>query len=348
MTYTYNVTNTGDVTLNNGNVTDNIFGTVGSFASLAPNAFVTMTVSHTLTANTTNTATATAADQTGAIVSATASATVRVLHPAIALVKTASPTTPQTAPANFTYTYTVTNIGDVALSNVNVFDETFNKLILGPVTLNVGQSATGTMGPVQYNTAGNFTNIANATGTDQAGVSVLARANATVVVNTPVLTTRTWGFWKTHTDFTTYVFQNKLNSLILIDSNTVHAKVINTPAKLFGGFEADVAKTTTGAHRSDIDSSRISLLHQLLGAILNGAAFGTPAPQYNASMNLIQAGNAAYSSNNVTFINQVASLLDAFNSSGDNVAFPAGLPDQGNATPQASIAIGDAAFWDVL
>jgi uncharacterized repeat protein (TIGR01451 family) len=106
--------------------------------------------------------------------------------PAISLTKTASPSTPQTAPANFTYTYVVTNTGDEALFNVTIYDQTFNHLILGPVPLPVGQSATGHYGPHSITTNGTvFTNYANATGTDQTGAVVNAFAQATVSTTTP-------------------------------------------------------------------------------------------------------------------------------------------------------------------
>jgi uncharacterized repeat protein (TIGR01451 family) len=102
------------------------------------------------------------------------------------LTKTASPSTPQLGPANFTYTYVVTNIGDVALSGVTIYDQTFNQLILGPVPLSIGQSATGTWGPVTYpNVTASYTNYANATGTDQNNTVVHAFAQATVSTYTP-------------------------------------------------------------------------------------------------------------------------------------------------------------------
>jgi uncharacterized repeat protein (TIGR01451 family) len=181
VTYTYNVTNTGDTSLTVSLTDDTFASPIFTNKVLAPGAFNITTVSHVLTANTTNIATATGVDQNGTSVNANANAFVQVIHPAISLTKTADPSTPQLAPANFTYTYVVTNIGDVSLSNVRVYDETFNQLILGPVTLSVGQSAQGTYGPVAYpNVTASYTNYANTTGVDQNGTSVEAFAEATV------------------------------------------------------------------------------------------------------------------------------------------------------------------------
>jgi archaellum component FlaG (FlaF/FlaG flagellin family) len=186
VTYTYNVTNTGDTSLI-VSLTDNTFPSpIFTGQVLAAGASNITMVSHVLIANTTNIATATGVDQNGTSVNAQATAFVQVIHPAISLTKTADPSTPQIAPANFTYTYVVTNTGDVALIGVTIYDQTFNQLILGPVPLSVGQSATGTWGPVTYpNVTASYTNYANATGTDQNGTVVHAFAQATVYLYVP-------------------------------------------------------------------------------------------------------------------------------------------------------------------
>jgi hypothetical protein len=169
-----------------------------------------------------------------------------------------------------------------------------------------------------------------------------------------VQTTRTWGFWKTHTWFTKYVFDNYLSSIIQIDSGTSHAKTIDSYAKLFGAFESNVARDSTGAKRSAIDSARISMLHQLLAAVLNNAAFGTTVPIDSVtSTDLITAANNAYSGEDISEINRLAGLLDTFNNAGDNIPFPDGLPHQGPATPKDSKDYADTPvigreYWDDL
>jgi len=283
--------NTGDTHLTVG-ITDDKNGTIASGLSLNAGENHTYTKTVALTQTTTNVATATGVDQNGASVSDNDSATVTVIHPAIMLTKTASPSTPQTAPATFTYTYTVTNTGDTTLYGVIVIDNTFGVTILGPVTLSAGENATGTYDNT-YNAAGPYTNVAYTEGTDQLGTKVTADATENVVVLT--LCTRTWGFWMTHTSFTKWVFSNKLDNLIEIDTGSTHHKTINSYAKLFGGFEANVAQTSTGANRENIDSARIRLLHQLLAAYLNGAAFGSGAIDPVSENDLITAANNAYS-----------------------------------------------------
>jgi hypothetical protein len=159
--------------------------------------------------------------------------------------------------------------------------------------------------------------------------------------------TRTIGFWQTHTDFTKYIFDNKLSSSIQIDSTSSHAKTINDYGKLFGAFYAGISKSTDGTKRSTIDQDRIILLQQLVAAILNQAASGIRVSTDPVTgKDLITAANLAYSGNNGAEILRINSLLDSFNSGGDSIAFHAGLPSQGRATPKLSTAIANNAFWD--
>jgi hypothetical protein len=320
--------------------------------TLAPGENHENTYTTALTQTTTNTATATGVDQNGASVTATASATVAVIHPAITLTKTASPSTPQVAPATFTYTYTVTNTGDTTLSGVVIYDNTFGVTILGPVTLNPGDNAIGTYDNT-YNAAGTYTNVAYTEGTDQLWTKVTAQATATVVVTPPALGTRTWGWWMNHTSFTEFVFDNKFGSDIQIDSGTSRARTINSYAILFGAFEANVAKmyyryawNNYMDNRSPIDSARISMLHQLLAAILNGATWGSGMNDPVTGLDLVTAANNAYSGDNREEIIRITGLLDNFNGSGENILVPTGFPGSGNATPAQSRKIADIAFWD--
>ncbi len=86
-----------------------------------------------------------------------------------------------------------------------------------------------------------------------------------------------------------------------------------------------------------------------MAVILNKAAFNTYVPNDPVTnLDLITAANIAYSGENGTEIIRIAGLLDAFNNSGDNIAFPPGLPWQGKATPQESTAIADTSYWDYL
>jgi hypothetical protein len=79
VSYLYNATNTGEVALT-GAIYDDVYGLVGSFVNLQPSGWVGFNVTHTITANTTNIATAYGVDQYGQNVTATASAFVQVYN----------------------------------------------------------------------------------------------------------------------------------------------------------------------------------------------------------------------------------------------------------------------------
>jgi hypothetical protein len=163
--------------------------------------------------------------------------------------------------------------------------------------------------------------------------------------------TRTIGYWQTHTKFTEWVFDNKLNSLITIDSGTSHAKTIDTYEKLFGAFYASIPKNSYRTDRSpDIDQKRMILLQQLVGAILNHAANGQPLPKDPVTGDdIITAGNKAYSGTNGDEMTRIAGLLDDYNGIGEKLAFPADVAShEGSATPRDSqkLAKTGIPYWD--
>ncbi len=160
-------------------------------------------------------------------------------------------------------------------------------------------------------------------------------------------TTRTLGFWQTHTTFTSSVFSTFFSGGMPIGT-VPHKGVITNiqlpgQSQLFGGFYASIPKTTTGAKRSGLDKARVQMLQQLLGAKLNCAAFGCGT----STMSLISQADAAYAGSNANLINSLTGQLDAYNNSGDTGAIPSGLPPTGKATPKNSQAIANLAFWDL-
>ena len=181
VTYTYNVTNTGDTPLSAVNITDNLYGSITSGQSLGVGQSLQFTKIVTLTANTTNTATTAGVDELSTNVTATASATVTVLHPSISLTKVPSATMVKNN-TSVTYTYNVTNTGDTPLSSVNITDSVYGTITSGQ-SLGVGQSLQFTK---TVNLTATTTNTATAIGVDQLSFSVSATASATVTVVPPV------------------------------------------------------------------------------------------------------------------------------------------------------------------
>ena len=154
ITYTYNVTNSGNVNITGPiNVTDNIIGTITiSNNSLAPGHSVIGTANYTIiqddldNGSVTNEAFATGRFGNNTVTSNTANATVTAnQNPALLIVKLATPSIYSVVGQHITYTYIVTNSGNVGIAGpINVTDNktgTFTISASGPAP---GYSVVGT------------------------------------------------------------------------------------------------------------------------------------------------------------------------------------------------------------
>ncbi|WP_051551367.1 DUF7507 domain-containing protein [Nocardioides sp. URHA0020] len=133
----------------------------------------------------TNTATVTGTDAGGGALSDTARATVDVLHPAIAVSKTASAAVVR-AGHPVTWTIRVDNTGDTPLDPVAVDDDVVDacdRRDLGPLAAGADTTydCTGTV-------TADLTNTATATGTDGLGLGVSDTASASVTTEAPAIT----------------------------------------------------------------------------------------------------------------------------------------------------------------
>jgi uncharacterized repeat protein (TIGR01451 family) len=108
---------------------------------------------------------------------------IRVPHPAIAIVKNPKSQVVSVS-GTATFQITVTNTGDVTLTNVTVTDELAPDCNRSLGTLEPGQSATYTCTRPNVTTA--FDNVAVATGSPPFGPSVTAMDTAPVTVRAPV------------------------------------------------------------------------------------------------------------------------------------------------------------------
>ncbi|MDI9471229.1 MAG: InlB B-repeat-containing protein, partial [Bacillota bacterium] len=149
VTYTYTVTNTGNVTLTGLEVNDDKLGAVTlKKTTLAPGESTTGTKIYEVTqtdinAGVTITNVATLkADQS--IPETKAQETITATAgPAVEITKVADPKT-FTKPGTVTYTYTVTNTGNVTLTGLKVIDDKLGEVELNKTILEPGDSATGT------------------------------------------------------------------------------------------------------------------------------------------------------------------------------------------------------------
>ena len=203
ITYTFTVTNTGNVTVTNISITDELIYetplTVGG--TLAPNESVVVTENYTITqadmdtGSVTNTATASGVDVLGNEVSDISdqgnpadgddnpTITMLVQSPAIAIIKTAEFNDDNSdgfaqSGETITYNFVVTNVGNVALSNITITDPLIGVVVTGgSISLEVGEfddtTFTATYAITQDNiNLGSVTNQAFVYGTSVKGVVV--------------------------------------------------------------------------------------------------------------------------------------------------------------------------------
>ena len=193
VTYTYEITNVGDQSMNNIRVTDDkidvvnyVSGDINEDGYLQVSENWIYTSQAMLDETTTNTATA-RGDAGGMTAMDVAYATVSVsdiVPPLINVIKTPSPLALATGKGLVTYTYRITNPGTEPLSNVGLIDNKINLLsyVSGDVNsdnlLQHGEIWIYTASTTLYQTT---TNMATATG-DANGITATDISFATVVV----------------------------------------------------------------------------------------------------------------------------------------------------------------------
>jgi LPXTG-site transpeptidase (sortase) family protein len=195
VSYSFTVTNTGNVTLTNVMVTDPLITVHGGPITLAPGVTDNSTFTGTYTlkqsdidAGTfTNTATVTGNPPIGSPVSDSSTFIVKDLEvPGIALVKTDTLNMGGNGRVDegdtITYAFKITNTGNVALTNVQLSDLTSNVTLNGSTIskLAIGASDSGTYAATYTLTqaninSGTFTNTAKVTGTPPTGSDVTAQ-----------------------------------------------------------------------------------------------------------------------------------------------------------------------------
>jgi len=199
ITYTYNVTNTGNTPLFDVSVSDDKAG-YAAYQSGDTNDDNELGVDETwiFTANYTvtgedadslvNVATASGTDASGKSVNAQASASVTILRPAMAIAKVANCTEAREGD-KITYTYNVTNTGNTPLSNVSVSDNRTGGAIYqsgdtnGDNKLDVDETWIFTANyTVTAEDTNPLVNVATASGTDASGKTVSAQDSASVAI----------------------------------------------------------------------------------------------------------------------------------------------------------------------
>ncbi|GAB3397986.1 hypothetical protein GCM10027568_34410 [Humibacter soli] len=208
LTYHYLVTNTGDVTVTNVGITEGIFTGSGSLSdiscpstTLAPNAQVDCTATYTLSqadidgGSVSNTATATGTGPGATPVSSQPStvSTPAIAAPALTLTKSASPTTVSAPGDQVTYSFLVSNAGNVTVTGVGIVEGSFSgtgtlsDISCPDSALVPGQdtTCTATYGATQADIdAGSVTNTASATALAPGGAPVTSPSSSATVTAT--------------------------------------------------------------------------------------------------------------------------------------------------------------------
>jgi hypothetical protein len=165
-------------------------------------------------------------------------------------------------------------------------------------------------------------------------------------VRTTSSTTRTQGFWATHSSITEKAwFGGSIggNTFTGVSDKTLcagPAKDLNTLGRVLGGFWSSIANKDPKGKRTSIDQARMQLVQQLLAAILNNSVFGS-VPSGSIS---IQQAEDAYCGNSIADIKAAAAAMGAFNESGDSGVFTPGV----SANGKLAKSLADLAYWNTL
>ncbi|MHB8522368.1 MAG: DUF7507 domain-containing protein, partial [Limisphaerales bacterium] len=199
LTYSGSVSNAGDITLTNVVVLNNLSGATPVFtaAALAPGAVASFTGSYVAPTNCSTTSTSTVTGRTicGVAITNTVSANCPVVTtPGISITESCPPG-PVSAGSSVVFGGSVSNTGNVTLTNVLVFSSqpTNNTPVLGPITLVSGESAPFTGSYIALggsNPTTNSTIVTNSSDTITTNVvsTIITNNTVTVTTNEPTAT----------------------------------------------------------------------------------------------------------------------------------------------------------------
>jgi hypothetical protein len=155
--------------------------------------------------------------------------------------------------------------------------------------------------------------------------------------NQRILATRTPGFWQTHLELATTVFNDYLLGSINLGTRTV-----DSIGEVMGAFWSSPAYNSDGSKRTDpVCKAKSQAVFQAMAAILSSATPGG-APIEASGYSLVQI-QLILGGSSLRDIKALSKALGDFNMSGEGFNFEI---SQGNATPTEAQNIADIAFWD--
>ncbi len=390
--YTFAVTNTGNVTLSDLSVADVQMAPAGPLtagptclvSTVAPGATVDCTASYTMTQadmdngsiNDTATATATTPDRIP-ISSAASSATVTATQtPAISLTKTASPTIVSDVGQTVTYTFEVTNSGNVTLSDIEVGD--VQAAPAGPLTSPPACDAT-ILAPGDHTTCtatytvtqadinhGSIDDTATATGTGPGATTVTSNEATATVTATQLNLTKTAsptevtaaGQTVTYTFVVTNTGEADLSDVSVADAQAAPAGSLTSgptcpPTTSLAPGDTVTCSATYTVTQADIDHGSIDDTATATALASNGHVItSNPAP---ATVTATQSPgidlSKSASPTTVSSAGQIVSYTFAVTNTGnvtltdlqvtDTQTSPAGKLSRGPTCPTGTLAPGD-------
>ncbi|CAG0950557.1 hypothetical protein METP2_00183 [Methanosarcinales archaeon] len=273
-----------------------------------------------------------------------ASLSILMTNPAITIKKYTNGSDADTAPGPYLttgnpviWTYIVTNIGNVDLTNVIVTDDKGVTVTCPKTALAVGESMTCTASGTAA--AGQYENIGTANGTN-ASKTVTATDPSHYYGKVKTLVTRTPGYWQTH-----YVEADREWTKVVAAGNALQCGapenfIVNNTPGLEGGFWSSISYETNKHKRTSVDQARMQLAFQLLAAILNNQAFGS-----DPGGTVLNDARTNFCGTNRNAMLASKSLLDTFNNGGSNKLFPTGYIN-GKADPKTSQSVAAKVYWN--
>jgi uncharacterized repeat protein (TIGR01451 family) len=362
VTYRFEVTNTGNVTIHGIAIDETAFSGTGSLSAidcpvttLAPGASTECTATYTVTqadidaGKVTNTATATGTSPSGAgVTSPPDSATVPASQvPELALVKTVSPS----APSSFrvgqvvTYSFAVTNTGNVTVHGIAIDETAFSgtgslSAIDCPVTTLAPNASTTCTATYTLTTAdidaGKVTNTATATGTSPSGAGVTSPPDSAEVTADQlpelalVKTASTSGNVVTYRFIVVNTGNTTINNIAIDEtafSGTGTRPTVSCPVTTLAPGASTVCTATYTATTADIDAGYVTNSAVAAGDSPSGARVTSPPD--GAVVPLVQSPALA--------------VVKTASTSGDVVNYRFVVSNTGNTTIH-DLAIDETAF----
>ncbi|WP_282296333.1 OmpA family protein [Stenotrophomonas sp. PS02289] len=350
ISYSFVVTNNGNVTLNNIVVSDPLPGMPPITCppgQLAPGASTTCsTVVYTITladmdaGQVVNTATGQGTPPSGPNATGDDSTTTPLAAgPAMTVTKTANPTTYASVGQSISYSYAVTNTGNVSLSGVAVVDDRIAAVSCPVTTLAPGASTTCTATYLITQAdldAGSVTNTATTTATPAQGTlaPVVAQATITAVQN------RALGMVKSSPN-TSYAAVGESLSYSYLVTNTGNITLtdpvtvsddriasVSCPALPAGGLAPGVSLTCTATYvvtQADLDAGSITNTATARSGV-------TTSPPSSVTINGNQQPALALDKSTTTA---------SFDAVGDTLAYSYLVTNTGNVTLTAPVTVTD-------